>query len=177
MFRLLLGVNCSEATGYDGVPGSVLKMAVAVLAPSLCQIFKLKLFKKSNICPLYKNGDAREPKNYRPVSLLPIVSRLLEKFVKVQITEYLQCRGLLPESQFAYRRDHSTEDALTLAVNRCLEGRRNNMVTGIAMLDLSKVFDRVRHSRLLSELFSVGIHGSPQKWVGSYLSDNLGNKE
>ena len=127
-------------------------------------------FKLSHISPLYKSGDPSSACNYRPVSLLPIISRTLEHFSKQQLTAFLTEHDLYPETQFAYRRYHSTEDALVYAVNRWLLTRSKHCYTGIAFLDMSKAFDRVQHQRLIEELHSLGISAIPLQWFCSYLS-------
>ena len=176
---LLRHTDVTKATGSDGIPGIVLKMTADTIAPSLCSIFNQSLaqgkvpadFKSSHVAPLFKAGDPTVPSNYRPVSLLPIVSRLLEKLVKNQVIEYLEEHQLLPPTQFAYRAGHSTEDALILAVDRWQTSRHHRKTTGIVMVDMSKAFDRVRHSLLLSELHALGLYGKVLDWFASYLSD------
>ena len=128
-------------------------------------------FKLSQISPLYKSGDPSSACNYRPVSLLPIISRTLELFIKQQMTAFLTEHDLYPETQFAYRPYHSTEDALVYAVNRWLLARSKHCYTGIAFLDMSKAFDRVQHQRLIEELHSLGISAIPLQWFCSYLSN------
>ena len=103
-------------------------------------------------------------KNYRPVSLLPIVSRILEYFVKQQVTDNLTEHKLFPESQFAYRRQHSTEDAVVLAINRWLMAKAERKYTGVVMVDMSKAFDRV--------FFSLN-HG--HSGATAQLSSNVSN--
>ena len=160
------------------MPGLVLRMAAQSLAPSLSEIFNMSFitgqvptaFKVSHISPLFKAGDPTIPTNYRPVSLLPIVSRLLEKLVKEQVDKYLEEHQLLPLTQFAYRTNHSTEDALVLAVDRWLDAKFHRRTTGVIMVDMSKAFDRVRHDILISELHSLGVHGKVLDWFISYLS-------
>ena len=122
--------------------------------------------------PLFKSGDPTVPSNYRPVSLLPIVSRLLERVVKEQVDDYLSKHtcSLLPVTQFAYRPNHSTEDALVLAVNRWQEAKFHRKTTGLIMVDMSKAFDRARHDTLVAKLHSLGIHGNGLAWFCSYLS-------
>jgi len=88
------------------------------------------VLKKADVRPLYKGGDQSEPKNYRPVSLLPVVSKILEKCVHRQLTAHLVQRNAFPDEQFAYRANHGTEDALVL----------------------SKAFDKVRHATLIEDL-------------------------
>ena len=102
-------------------------------------------------------------------SLLPIISRIMEAFVKKQLTAYLESAQLLPTSQFAYRKQHSTEDALVLAVNRWSLAPSRQEYTGVVFVDMSKAFDRVPHERLLTELFSLGISGTPLTSFADYL--------
>ena len=144
--KLLRQVNPRKATGSDSVPGLVLWEAAYVLAPSLLDIFNVSLstgcvpaaFKKSNVAPLYTCGNPRRATNYRPVSLLPIVSRLLEKVVQAQFTSYLNRRNLFPGTLFAYRNNHSTEDALMYAVKSWQEAKEKWQTMGIVMVDMSK---------------------------------------
>ena len=176
---MLQTVNPAKATGSDGIPGLVLKKCAATLAAPLASIINTSLetgmvplsFKLSHISPLYKSGDPSSACNYRPVSLLPIISRTLEHFIKQQLTAFLTEHDLYPETQFAYRRYHSTEDALVYAVNRWLLARSKHCYTGIAFLDMSKAFDRVQHQRLIEELHSLGISAIPLQWFCSYLSN------
>ena len=117
-----------KATGHNGLPATVLKRCADTLAPSLALLFNKSLssgivpskFKMANIFPFFKGYDVTVASNYRPVSLLPIVSRLLEKFVQQRLMSFLGENHFLPDSQFTYRKNHSTEDAITLAVNRWL---------------------------------------------------------
>lgn len=178
---LLASVDIHKAMGSDELPPLILKQCATVLAPSLLKIFSSSLasgvvpkaFKLSFVSPLYKGGDACVPSNYRPVSLLPVVSRLLERLVKERLIAFLSTNDLLPATQFAYRPKHSTEDALTLAVNRWTQAKAAHLTTGVVLVDMSKAFDRVQHERLLSVLFSMGIGGTVLQWFGSYLSERL----
>ena len=110
---------------------------------SLTAIFNVSLttgelpraFKVANIAPVYKSGDHEEAGNYRPISLLPIVSKVLEKIVSAQLKQFIQRNNLLPDTQFAYRANHSTEDALTYAVNQLLLARDQGKVTGFRLME------------------------------------------
>ena len=128
-------------------------------------------FKHSLISLLYRNGDPLPGRNYRPVSLLPIVSRILEYFVKKQLTTFLDDHSLLSSSQFAYQRNHSTEDALILASNSWKLAKSEWKHTGVVMVDLSKAFDRVQHARLVQVLFDLGICDTPLERFLSYRSE------
>ena len=125
VYTYLLQVDASKATGSDRIPGSVLKECAYVLAYSLAVLFCASLrtgvvpsaFKLASVVPLYKSGDPSLANNYRPVSLLPIISKLLEKIVQRQLVRHLRINQCLPTTQFAYRQHHSTEDALFLPIH------------------------------------------------------------
>lgn len=156
--QLLRALDASKATGHDGAPPLVLKTCASVLSIPLAVIFNtsfkqtrvLLLFKKANVSPQPKGGDPSDAKNYHPVSLLPCVSRILEKLVQQQLTAFFEKEQVLPITQFAYRARHSTDNLLTLAVNRWLQSEYERRTTGAIFVDMSKAFDRVRHCGLLS---------------------------
>ena len=172
---LLLNVDPRKATGSAGIPRLVMINAANILAPSLREIFQRSLhqvhvpnnYSTSHISPLYKGGDKTHAINYRPVSLLPIVSRLLETIVKQRLVGYPTEKTLLPPTQFAYRRFHSTEDALVLAVDTWLAAKADHKTTDIVLVDMPKVVDRVQHSRLIQGLFSLGVGGCCVSWMCS----------
>ena len=176
--RLLRQINPAKATGSDGIPGHLLKCCADILAASVATLFNASLvngtvptaFKLAHVIPLFKAGDPSIPTNFRPVSLLPILSKLLEKVVQKKLAQFLDISGTLPTTQFAFRAGHSTEDALVLMLNRILSARDKRLCTGICLLDMSKAFDKVRHERLLQDLFDIGITGTALKWFSAYLS-------
>ena len=177
--KQLRSIDTSKASGSDGISGLLLKRCATVLAPSLTRIFNTSivtgtvphLFKKATITPIHKSGDKSQAGNYRPISLLPIVSKILEKVVSTQFKEYLNEHNFLPSEQFAYRQGHSAEDAVTLVVNNVLLARDANLCTGLVFVDLSKAFDRVQHQQLVNILAGVGVEGTALDWFVSYLSD------
>ena len=91
--------------------------------------------------------------------------------MKQQLTTYLSENGLFSESQFANRRQRSTEDAVALAINRSLTAKTERKYTGVVMVDMWKAFDRVKHSRLIADLFNLGISSLALQWFCSYLSE------
>ena len=110
---------------------SLLQMHADILATSLTLLFNKSLregqfptaMKVGKILPLFKAGDPNQPKNYRPVSLLPKVSKVLECIVHKQLPQYLNTNNFLPTRQFGYRHQHSTADALVLAVENINEAQ------------------------------------------------------
>ena len=174
----LKSVNLFKTTGSDQIPSIILQKCYLTIAPTLTRIINISMssgefpmsFTLSHVSPLFRSGDPTLPKNYRPVSLLSGIPCITEAFVKNKITQYLDCKQLLPSTQFAYRALHSTEDALTYAVDRWQMAQAECKYTGIVFVDMSKAFDRVRYERLVTELFKLGISGAALNWFCSYLS-------
>lgn len=176
--RLLERLNPRKATGSDEIPAALLRSCADILAPSLSLLFNRSLahgcfpdeMKIGTIRPLFKGGDPSQPRNYRPVSLLPVVSKVLERLVHEQLSDYLTRHSLIPDTQFGYRKHHSTSDALLLAVEGISQARAAHLHTGIAFVDMSKAFDKVQHQTLIYDLFNIGISGSVLRWLANYLS-------
>jgi len=126
------------------------------------------------VTPLLKKAslEPHELKNYRPVSNLSFVSKLVERAAVKQLTNYLETNRLLPLLQSAYRSHHSTETALLKVLSDVLTAIDNKKVTLLALLDLSAAFDCVDHDILLSRLQSrFGLDGAVLAWIRSFLSD------
>ena len=176
---MLKNINTWKASGSDGIPPFVLRQNHQYLASSLAAVINESLltgvfpspFKLARVCPVFKKGDRTEPGNYRPISLLPVVSKILERVVYQQLVQYLQSQpGLLPAEQFAYRQCHSCEDALCLCIDSWQRSLDDGKSVADAFLDLSKAFDCVNHSYLVAELFNCGLGETVLAWFRSYLS-------
>ena len=175
IYRLLSQVNPAKATGSDSVPGFLLKSCAEVLTPSVTTLFNLSLksgavpagFKLAAVSPLFKSGDPSQPTNYGPVSLLPILSKLLEKLVQRQLVRHLDHTDAIPETQFAFRRQHSTGDALALLVDQLQMARDKKDSSEVCFLDMSKAFDKVRHAIMIQDCFEIGVGGTVMKWLVS----------
>ena len=131
-------------------------------------------FKSSLIRPHIKKHDldTNTLKNYRPVSNLPFISKVLEKVVDAQLENHLTQNSLHEEHQSAYRKFHSTETALLKVQNDILNSLDQNDVTILLILDLSAAFDTIDHETLLNRLeHQFGVAGKPLDFVNSYLQD------
>jgi len=125
------------------------------------------LIKKSSLNPDILN-------NYRPVSNLPVISKVLENVVDIQIEEHVVKHNLHKFHQSAYRKHHSTETALQSVQNDILHSLDRGESTVLVMLDLSAAFDTIDHNTLLDRLDHLyGIAGKPLQWMRSYLSDRF----
>ncbi len=130
---------------------------------------KMKL---AEVIPIYKSkGQTDVMNNYRPVSLLPVISKVLEKIVQKRINSFLKKKLLLFDSQFGFRSNHSTIDAISELIGKIIKGFEKGNKTLALFLDLSKAFDTLPHSTLLTKLENFGIRGRALNWFHSYLSN------
>ena len=102
-----------------------------------------RAWKHSIIIPIHKSGDIEEPTNFRPINLLPILSNILEKVLWTQLTKYLKNNNLLNESQYAYRNNSSTGQALVNVTEQIYKSIDKGKISLLVLLDLSKAFDSV----------------------------------
>ena len=123
--------------------------------------------------PLLKKPglDPENLKNYRPVSNLPFLSKVLEKVVLQQLLDHLESNNLLEPFQSAYRKGHCTETALLRVVNDLLEAADKGHVAILSLLDLSAAFDTLEHSIMNRRLRECGCGGTVLSWLNSYLKD------
>ncbi|CAF3698833.1 unnamed protein product [Rotaria socialis] len=110
-----------------------------------------KLWKEAIVKPLYKNGDATLPSNFRPISLLPVLSKILEKAVADQLITYLESNNLIYNCQYGYRHHPSTELALLKLTEEKYNTFENKEICLLAALDLSKAFDTVNPELFLQK--------------------------
>ena len=130
-------------------------------------------FKLAVIRPLLKKSglDPSQPKNYRPVSNLPLLSKLLERVVQTRLQVLLNSNNLMPATQSAYRQFHSTEIATIAVYNDLLLAAHSGQVSALYLLDLTAAFDTVDHDLLLLRLErQYGLRGVVLRWFQSYLS-------
>ena len=124
----------------------------------------------------FKEDLKTDPNNYRPISALPVVSKLIERVVFNQLYEYLNNNKLLTESQSAFRPMFSTETTLLEATNEWLWNIDNNLLNGVIFLDLKIAFDTMDHAILLGKLKLYGVSSQSLNLFRSYLSDRQLNK-
>lgn len=123
--------------------------------------------------PVYKKGDKNLRSNYRPISIVPIISKIIENCMHKQIYKYFECHKLLNEQQFGFRSELSTVKAVESLVNNVYEGFENRLCTSGTLIDLSKAFDSVSHDIIIKKLEHYGIENEPLKLFKSYLSNRV----
>ena len=126
-------------------------------------------WKHGIVVPIPKGGDASKPANWRPVTILPAIMKITERLVHRQLNNYLNSNFLYVENQHGYRRNHSTETALTVVTDRVYRAMDEGKVSILVLLDLSKCFDVICHKRLLEkfELYGIDTH-----WFLDYLKEH-----
>ena len=169
-----------DKTGNDivGIDRRLLRIGAEYVSSSLTVILNKSLsegavdddWKISRVTPVYKNdGDLNNENNYRPISVIGHVAKVLEQLVCSQLTAYLMKYKFISPDQSAYLPGHSTQTSLHRAVDDWLENINENQVTGAILLDVSKCFDTINHTLLLRKLEMYGISGTALQWFTSYL--------
>ena len=127
---------------------------------------KLKI---SKVLPIFKSEDSTNFTNYRPISILPCFSKILESAMHRRLMDYLTKHSILNNHQYGFRKKHSTFMAILELTNKIFDSFEKNELTIGIFIDLKKAFDTVNHSILLDKLNFYGIRGTPFNWMHSYL--------
>jgi len=169
----------TKASGPNSFPIYVLKVCKEFISNSLVKIFNLSfetgifpnLCKLAKVVPIFKKEDPLLCKNYRPISLLPIFSKIFEKLIYSRMYEYLDKNHLLYDKQFGFRSKHSTSHAL-ISLTETIKNHLDNkeLVSGV-FIDLAKAFDTVNHSILCKKLSYYGFRGKFNELIKSFLTN------
>ena len=174
--EIIGGLDCGKSSDINI---QVLKKSCTYLSGHLSRFYNYFLefgifpdiLKNGVITPIYKKGDSRYLDNYRPVSMLPILGKILEKIIYNRLYSFLSSMNVIYDNQFGFRKNHSTSHAVNSSVNKILhEIESKNHVVGV-FIDLSKAFDTIDHQKLLVKLEHYGIRGRCHEILKSYLSD------
>ena len=176
--KLISALPNKKSSGYDNIDNILLKKIESEISPMLVKLFNQSLsdgvfpevMKLAEIVPLFKSNDKTLTENYRPISLLITLSKILEKVVHKRTYSFLQEQGLLYKSQYGFRSSHSCENAITELIGCIIKAQELGKYTAALFLDLSKAFDTLEHTVLLKKLEIYGIRGPLLDWYGSYLN-------
>ena len=165
-------------SGYDDISNVLLKKLIVVTKEPLCIVFNKSLttgqfpdlLKIAKVQPLYKSGERYLADNYRLISLLPVISKILERIVYDATMEYFEANNILYVKQFGFRKKHSTIDAICNFVGEILKCFEELQMVLSIFIDLHKAFDSVSHSLILHKLSALGIQDEELKWFESYLT-------
>ena len=175
--NVLSKIDEKKATGLDMIPSKLLKMAANIVAPSLTSIFSKSIltgiypndWKTAKVTPLFKKGIKSDPNNYRPISVIPIISKVFERIVYNQLFHYLDDNKLLLGCQSGFRSLHSTLTALLEATNAWSVNIDNGLLNGVVFIDLTKAFDTIDHEIILRKMSYLGVDQAAIKLFSSYL--------
>ena len=181
VLKIVNSIGSNKATGLDNLPAKFLKDSINVTIGPLTHIVNLSIhsgivpndLKSARVVPLFKKNDKTNAGNYRPVSILSIVSKILEKAVYQQVENYLLDKNLLFENQSGFRSGFSTDTCLISLTDHIKHQSDQGFYTGMILLDLQKAFDTVDHSILLNKMSAMGFSFSTVNWFKSYLSDRI----
>ena len=179
VLSLIRGLDVSKASGPDGISAHMLKSTALSIAPSLCVLFNTSIsmghfpeaWKRANIVPILKSQtDKASPSGYRPISLLPIISKLLEKHVYSIVSDHLADSQPLSDSQWGFRKGMSTITAVLSLTHEWLSLLDHNQEICCIFFDFKKAFDSIPHASLMAKLELLHLSPFILSWLDSYLT-------
>ena len=178
IINVISSLNNSKSTSNDNISTYFLKIGSSALCYPLSilfnKAFSIGIFpaclKTAKVIPVFKSGNKYDISNYRPISILSPISKILEKLIHYRIMSFLNKHNILISSQYGFRSKHSTEHALMDVVTQIYDNINNNEFTAVLFFDLKKAFDTVNHDILLQKLWHYGIRGSAHNLLSSFLA-------
>ena len=166
-----------KASGYDKLPIKIVKDCSDVLAFPHTKLINKSIEtstfphveKITKVTPIFKNGTKSSFDNYRPISILPVFSKLLERTVHRQLYSYLEENNFLTDRQFGFRKSRNTFQTITYITDFIRSAMDRGEYTGAIYVDLKKAFDTVNHATILSKLPVYGINDKELSWFIDYL--------
>lgn len=171
----------TKAIGADGISIKFIKPILDIIIKPICSIFNRSIntstfpseWKLSHVLPLPKKSNPVSASDYRPISILPVLSKALERLVHQQVCSYMITNKLFDPFQSGFRAGHSTTTALLKVTDDIRLAMDKRLVTILLLFDFSKAFDSVNHKILLQKLRLLGFSPTALAWISSYLSGRL----
>ena len=170
-------LDCSKGPGHDGFSPAVLHFVSSEVSPPLSRLINSCLevghfpdfLKVARVTPVFKDGDPTQFGNYRPISVLSVISKIFERVIQTRLLGFLKRQGSLLVSQYGFRRGHSTYMAILDMVENIRKAWEDGEHCLGVFIDFRKAFDTVDHSILIGKLEHLGIRGLPLELIKSYL--------
>ena len=177
MFNEIMNLDLSKASPKDSIPGKIVKDNINIFSIILKENFNEMLktgefpekLKLADISPIFKKGDKTDKANYRPVSILPIISKLYEKLLYYQLYNFFEMK--LSTSQCGFRKGFSAQHCLIPLLEKWKTAVDNNSSFGAVLTDLSKAFDCLSHDLIVAKLDAYGMDISSLRLIHSYLRE------
>lgn len=175
---IISSLNSKKSPGFDNISVSIVKTVKYEISSIISKLVNLSFIsgiipekmKIAKVKPIYKSGSKDDMENYRPISLLPIISKIMEKTMNKRLHDYLEATKYLYKHQYGFRKSCDTESAVLDVVTEFQMQLDANKMCGLLSIDLRKAFDTVNHEILLNLLYQLGIRGIVHKWFHNYLS-------
>ncbi|OON91327.1 MAG: hypothetical protein ATN33_01430 [Epulopiscium sp. Nele67-Bin001] len=180
VIKIISSLKSSNARDAYGLSSDFLKTHKEVLADPIAHLVNLSIKqgmvpssrKIARVTPIFKAGDKTEPDNYRPISILPIISKVAEKWVTTKLTEHLNNGyATLHPMQFGFRKFHSTETATCYFLENLKSLLDQGGFVAAVFLDLKRAFDTINHDLLIAKLSHFNFSSNALCWMKSYLTD------
>ena len=176
---IISSMSNSGAFGLDDIDSYIIKLVKDEVTPALTHIINLSIkqkkypdiWKDSKVVPLYKKNDILNPENYRPISLIPVVSKILERAICDQMMKYLTENNLLHPNQHAYKTKHNTTTAMLQMTDKWTQAIDSGQMAGVCLIDMSAAFDLVDHNLMIEKMSIYGFSESTCLWFLNYLSN------
>lgn len=179
--KVIMSLKNKASYGFDEIPVSILKSTKTQISPVLKHVINSSFvsgyfpdkLKMSKVIPLFKKDDRHKISNYRPVSLLPTISKIFEKIVCNQLVSYLEQFNLFDNIQHGFRKGRSVVTASVSFIESIIDSIDKGEETVGIFMDLSRAFDSVKHTILIDKLKSLGVTSNSLNWFESYLSNRF----
>ena len=177
--KKLQELRSDKSPGADDMSPRLLKAIGDEIAIPVTILFKQSLaegcvpldWRAANVMPIFKKGSRNKPENYRPVSLISQLSKVMESIIRDAIVEHLDRHNLVLDSQHGFQRGRSCTTNLLVFLDKVSLAVDNSVSVDAIFLDLAKAFDKVPHQRLLNKVKAHGIDGKLASWIEAWLSD------
>ena len=179
--KLTCGLDANKAPDLYGISAKIVKMGGYVMDSIISHLFNMSIehgkfpsfLQNAKVIPCHKDDSRLEMSNYRPISLLPTISKIFEKLMYARLIEFINKHNILYEYQFGFQSGMSTEYAVNALLDNIVNTLENKEYGVCILLDFAKAFDTVNHEILLKKLDHYGMRGVAQQWLRSYLSNRM----
>ena len=179
ILNIVKSLKSSSSCGFDGISVNLLKKIIHPIIDPLLHVFNLSItsgacpdsLKIAKVIPVFKKDDASLVSNYRPISILPAISKILEKILYSRLYDFVTQNNLLNPTQYGFRKSHSTDFAIVQLCDKIIHAlSRKEHCIGV-FKDLSKAFDTIDHPIMTHKLDYYGVRGTALAWFKDYLTN------